>query len=1025
MLTLNDGRSELWQWDTGRTLSVDADCSQVHFSNKVFGRSIDVDVVDGVAIIPDILLQTDKDLNVWAFVGTADNGYTKISKTFTVNRRNKPADYVFTQTDQMTLQTIQSQIGDLDDLTTEAKENLVAAINEAARTGGVDVSGAQVGQTIRVSAVDENGKPTEWEAADIPSGVQPDWNQNDGTQQDYVKNRPFYTGAPVETVLVEESTVSFSYNGGSYMANFPSTFEATVGETYKVSWDGVAYECTSVSVGGLPAIGNLAIIGGGSDTGEPFVMGIQNGDRITIFTINTSASHTFSISGLAREIVKIDAKYLPFPFKPDGISYLTFSSRNSFSLRIGEKVWDGTLEYFASDETWTIWDGTSLLSAATNGGEYVLYLRGTGNTVITHGSGFVLLGSNISCIGNIETLLDYATVESGGHPVMAEGCYQGMFSDCTSLTRAPELPATTLANSCYNYMFSGCTNLIQAPELPATTLADGCYQGMFSDCTSLTRAPELPATTLANLCYYMMFSGCTNLIQISELHATTLASGCYYMMFSDCTSLTRAPELPATILANSCYYRMFEDCTSLAQISELPATTLANLCYYRMFYGCTSLKLSETKTEEYTQEYRIPLSGDGTGASAALAEMFISTGGTFTGTPSINTTYYLSSDNMIARGNDIDNLHGYVKSMIDSAVECIPAPATAQVGQTIRVSAVDENGKPTEWEAADMASGADGKSAYAYAVEGGYTGTEAEFAEKLAAEIPTVDSTLTQSGKAADAKAVGDALAGKQNTISDLEAIRNGAAKGTTALQSVPSTYRTASEQDTIDDGKVDKVTGKGLSSNDYTDAAKAKVDALAPVATSGSYNDLTNKPTIPTALPNPNALTFTGAVTGSYDGSAPLEVEIPQGGGGAWHTIGTQKMDGVETAVSFDLNGETIIQIIVTAHWGAALTATKATVTLTLANGETVQFTPQTLNATSYAPKNIFTIFGNSKNCRQMIFSKSEGATYNQVQGSFGVAYGYSYDSEDMVGDVIATGITITFEQAPSNDAIVKVEGM
>lgn len=136
MLTLNDGRSELWQWDTGRTLDVDADCSQVHFSNKVFGRSIDVDVVDGVATIPDILLQTDKDLNVWAFVGTAENGYTKISKTFNVNRRNKPADYVFTPTDQMTLQTIQRQIGDLAELTTEAKDTLVEAINEAARAGG-------------------------------------------------------------------------------------------------------------------------------------------------------------------------------------------------------------------------------------------------------------------------------------------------------------------------------------------------------------------------------------------------------------------------------------------------------------------------------------------------------------------------------------------------------------------------------------------------------------------------------------------------------------------------------------------------------------------------------------------------------------------------------------------------------------------------------------------------------------------------------------------------------------------------
>ena len=106
MLTLNDGRSELWQWDTGRTLAVDADCSQVHFSNKVFGRSIDVDVVDGVAIIPDVLLQTDKDLNVWAFVGTAENGYTKISKTFRVNRRNKPADYVFTPVEQTTIAEI-------------------------------------------------------------------------------------------------------------------------------------------------------------------------------------------------------------------------------------------------------------------------------------------------------------------------------------------------------------------------------------------------------------------------------------------------------------------------------------------------------------------------------------------------------------------------------------------------------------------------------------------------------------------------------------------------------------------------------------------------------------------------------------------------------------------------------------------------------------------------------------------------------------------------------------------------------
>lgn len=34
-----------------------------------------------------------------------------------------------------------------------------------------------------------------------------------------------------------------------------------------------------------------------------------------------------------------------------------------------------------------------------------------------------------------------------------------MFYNCTSLTTAPALPATTLANFCYAYMFNGCISL--------------------------------------------------------------------------------------------------------------------------------------------------------------------------------------------------------------------------------------------------------------------------------------------------------------------------------------------------------------------------------------------------------------------------------------------------------------------------------------------------------------------------------------------------------------------------------------
>ena len=141
-------------------------------------------------------------------------------------------------------------------------------------------------------------------------GVQPDWNQNDDTQPDYVKNRPFYASA-VETVLVEESTVSFVEHNGLYMTEFPSMFEATVGETYKVSWDGTAYECTCVDIQGNLCIGNPSILGKGSDTGEPFVMVIYNSQAIVLGTLDTSDSHTFSISGFTEEVVKIDEKYLP------------------------------------------------------------------------------------------------------------------------------------------------------------------------------------------------------------------------------------------------------------------------------------------------------------------------------------------------------------------------------------------------------------------------------------------------------------------------------------------------------------------------------------------------------------------------------------------------------------------------------------------------------------------------------------------------------------------------------------------
>lgn len=72
----------------------------------------------------------------------------------------------------------------------------------------------------------------------------------------------------------------------------------------------------------------------------------------------------------------------------------------------------------------------------------------------------------------------------------------------------------------------------------------------------------------------------------------------------------------------------------------------------------------------------------------------------------------------------------------------------------------------------------------------------------------------------------------------------------------------------------------------------------LKLVAFSGSYADLSNKPTIPTvpaSLKNPQALTFTGGVTGSYDGSAAKTVKIPSGTNSLLATVAGTWLDAVQ----------------------------------------------------------------------------------------------------------------------------------
>lgn len=241
---------------------------------------------------------------------------------------------------------------------------------------------------------------------------------------------------------------------------------------------------------------------------------------------------------------------------------LTFTAEKAGSTVKYTKSTVSSAEYSYDAVNWSNANGVTI--TLNNVGDKV-YFRGqiTGNqdALSLNYAHFGMTGL-IAASGNINSMNSNSDVLSYSR------CYEAMFRNCTSLTKAPELPATTLSGECYHFMLNGCTSLTKAPELPATTLATGCYEAMFYGCTSLTQAPELPATTLVSLCYDSMFLGCTSLTTApSILPATVLVNSCYWHMFSGCTSLTTVPELPATTLADWCYGYMFRYCASLNKVT--------------------------------------------------------------------------------------------------------------------------------------------------------------------------------------------------------------------------------------------------------------------------------------------------------------------------------------------------------------------------------------------------------------------------------------------------------------------------
>lgn len=197
---------------------------------------------------------------------------------------------------------------------------------------------------------------------------------------------------------------------------------------------------------------------------------------------------------------------------------------------------------------------------------------------------------------------------------------------------------------------------------------------------------------------------------------------------------------------------------------------------------------------------------------------------------------------------------------------------------------------------------------------------------------------------------------------------------------------------------------------------------SFATVATSGSYNDLSNKPTIPTSLPTPNSLTFTGATTGTWNGSAAKTVNIPiysnasTSSAGLMSASDKSKLNGIASGA--EVNQNAFSNVVV---GSTTIAADSKTDTLTLTAGSNITLTPNATNdsitisasGSSYS----LPLASNSTRGGIKLSSSTQGETPNGITTTSGRTYAVQINSsEQAVVNVPWTDTNTTYSEATTS---------
>ena len=163
-----------YQWDTGQMLEItdDGSGSEVHIEKDDLMLACAIREENGVRLVdvPDLLLQGDGYLTAFLVRKVEDEVETLFSKTFRIEHRAKPEDYVCTETEILHYRDLAERITALEQNGGSTGGGIAEESDPTVQSWAKTPLTAEVGQFFKVSAVDENGKVTAVEAVDVPNG---------------------------------------------------------------------------------------------------------------------------------------------------------------------------------------------------------------------------------------------------------------------------------------------------------------------------------------------------------------------------------------------------------------------------------------------------------------------------------------------------------------------------------------------------------------------------------------------------------------------------------------------------------------------------------------------------------------------------------------------------------------------------------------------------------------------------------------------------------------------------------------